>query len=84
MHRLHSPKEEELASRIRRGILLNVLQHKGHLLLVKFEEKFLLDGISWAFFNEMWGASLAPSLGRIASENMKAWWQDQWEHILRP
>lgn len=83
MHKLCSPKEEKFASRIRRGILLNMLQHKGYLLLMKFEGKFSLKGISWASSNEMWGATLVLSLDRIASENARAWWQGQWELILR-
>lgn len=46
---IHEPELSrggKFASWIRRGILLNKLQPKGHLLLMKFEGKFLLEGIS--------------------------------------
>lgn len=46
MHEAVYSKGGKFASWIRRGILLNKLQPKGRLLLMKFEGKFLLEGIS--------------------------------------
>lgn len=43
---LSSPEEESLPPGSGGGILLNKLQPKGRLLLMKLEGKFLLEGIS--------------------------------------